>query len=125
MEMKILGLFLLTLTVSVHGNGPPRSLAGFDPIQDVLSEKYEAGAYLIYDCEQKHWVCVLESYFEECKLKRQKELMNEEKLLHSCAPLGVLPTKKSCFQRQLFLTTHNHGQRFCIKDTWKKKAVSF
>jgi hypothetical protein len=105
------------LEVNPHGD----SEAGADLISDI----YQAGPYLIYDCQEKHWVCVLESYHKDCQMKREKDLLDKEGLYHSCAPLGVLPTKKSCFQRQLFLTTHNYGTRFCIKDSWKTKATDF
>ena len=94
----------------------------YDPVVDIISEKYEAGSYLIYDCVEKYWVCVLESYYKLCEEQRKTELVLSEEPFHSCAPIGKFPNKISCFQRQLFLTTHNHGQRFCVKDSWKKKV---
>ncbi len=100
----------------------PKSLAGFDPKTDLIADNYEAGPYLIYDCEEKHWVCVMEEFYKECEEKRKNDL-KENGLYHSCAPIGLFPTKKSCFQRQLFLTTHNHGKRFCIRDEWKEKNI--
>lgn len=100
----------------------PKSLAGFDPRTDMIADNYEAGAFLIYDCEEKHWTCVMESFYKQCEEKRKVDLA-EEKIYHRCAPVGEFPTKKSCFQRQLFMTTHNHGKRFCIKDDWKEKNI--
>ncbi len=96
---------------------------GFDVRRDIISDKYEAGAFLIYDCEDRHWVCVLESYYKACAEKRAGELATAEALYHSCAPVGEFPNKWSCFQRQLFLTTHNHGNNFCVRDEWKGKNV--
>ena len=96
---------------------------GFDARRDIVSDKYEAGAFLIYDCEDHHWVCVLESYYKACEEKRSLDLERSEALLHSCAPIGEFPNKWSCFQRQLFLVTHEHGNRFCVIDQWKSKAV--
>jgi hypothetical protein len=93
----------------------------YDPLVDVISEKYEAGPYLIYDCQEKHWVCVLEPYFIACEDQRKMDSSLIENAKHSCAPIGKFPNKISCFQRQLFLTTHHHGDRFCIKDDWKQK----
>lgn len=99
-----------------------KSLAGYDPVEDAIADNYEAGPFLIYDCQEKHWVCVLESYYKECGKKRLKD-GTDKRTHHSCAPIGEFPTKKSCFQRMLYMTTHNHGTRFCVKDEWKNKAV--
>jgi hypothetical protein len=101
---------------------PTKIPAGFDPDTDVISENYEAGKYLIYDCEAKHWACIGESDYKDCQ-ERRRDDKNVGSYYHSCAPLGIFPTKKSCFQRQSFLITHNHGYRFCIKDGWKDKAI--
>ena len=123
--MKALFLYLFCLNINFSRGAPLiRSLNHYDPLVDDISEKYEAGAYLIYDCEEKHWVCVLEPYFKICREKREKDLLNQS-YLYSCAPIGEFPNKKSCFQRQLFLTTHNYGARFCVKDYWKSKALEY
>lgn len=87
----------------------------YDPLIDDISDKYQAGPYLIYDCLERHWVCVLESYYSLCHEQRKKDLDLVENDLFSCAPIGKFPNKISCFQRQLFLTTHHHGDTFCIK----------
>lgn len=123
--MKLL-LFILCLMSSflTSAQEENKSLAGFDPRTDIISENYEAGPYLIYDCKEKHWVCVMEPFFKECEEKRSRDLASEDEVYHSCAPVGKFPTKKSCFQRQLFMTTHNHGKRFCVKDSWKSKSIS-
>lgn len=119
--MKTLILTLL-FSLSAAAQTSDKVLAGYDPKTDIISEKYEAGPYLIYDCQEGHWVCVLEEYYKECETKRARDLASAG-VKHSCAPIGIFPTKKSCFQRQLFLTTHNQGNRFCIKDSWKQKEL--
>ena len=122
MRFRLFLSFLLLTTIA-YGETPVKELAGFDPHTDIISDNYEAGKYLIYDCEAKHWACVGEVYYKECQDKRRSD-QSFESYYHSCAPLGAFPTKKSCFQRQQFLITHNHGYRFCIKDGWKEKNVS-
>lgn len=119
--MKILFIFLMYANLC-WSDDQPKSIAGLDPGTDLIAHNYEAGPYLIYDCEEMHWVCVMEDFYKECEEKRKKDLI-EIGPYHSCAPVGFFPTKKSCFQRQLFLTTHNHGKRFCIKDEWKVKTL--
>jgi hypothetical protein len=120
---KVLFLVLLIgSAASVISDDRPKALAGFDPKVDIIAENYEAGAYLIYDCEEGHWVCVTAAYYKECELKREQDLQTDL-VRGRCAPLGGLPTKKSCFQRQLFMTGHNHGNRFCILPEWKEKEI--
>jgi hypothetical protein len=99
-------------------------LNGFDPKTDIISEKYEAGPYLIYDCSEGHWVCVLKEYYEQCQVSRNDELVRKQKEL-SCAPIGEFPNKKSCFQRQLYMTGQGFGTRFCLSDEWKKKEITY
>ena len=94
----------------------------YEPRTDNISEKYFAGAFLIYDCEEKHWVCVLKEDFATCNEKRAKSISGREKQL-PCAPIGEFPTKKSCFQRQLYLSGQAHGNRFCILDELKKEEL--
>jgi hypothetical protein len=100
---------------------PEKELAGYDPKVDSISPKYEAGAYLIYDCVEGHFTCVLQSYFTECQRQRADDLMEKKSI--RCAPLEKRPTKKSCFQKQLFLSSQNFGTRFCIGEEWKQKDL--
>lgn len=95
----------------------------FNPRTDVIADNYEAGSYLIYDCFEKHWTCVQEPFYTECKEKRAGSILNTDEDLLSCAPIGKFPTKQSCYQRILFLTTHNHGNRFCLREDLKTKAI--
>ena len=119
--MNYLYLVLFTAIISYNLKAQDgKILNGYDPITDDISEKYEAGPYLIYDCQSQSWICVLQSYYENCQTSRDKDL--KENLVNlSCAPIGEFPNKKSCFQRQLFLASQSHGVRFCIADSWKKK----
>lgn len=114
--------FIALFCVSTLAFSQEKGVAGFDPRTDIIADNYEAGPYLIYDCKEKHWVCVMDEYYKECQEKRTRDLASTDSTKHSCAPIGQFPTKKSCFQRQLFMTTHNHGDRFCIKDEWKLKS---
>jgi hypothetical protein len=88
----------------------------YEAVVDIISEEYEAGPWLIYDCKKGHWVCVLETYSKICDEKREREKANANLQTFSCASIASFANKKSCFQRQLFLTTHHHGTRFCRKD---------
>ena len=119
-----LTIFFFILSALALADTADKELAGFDPRTDIISEKYEAGAYLIYDCVEKHWVCVMENFYKDCQEQRALDI-KEKKPILSCAPIGAFPVKKSCFQRQLYMTTHNHGTRFCIHEDFKEKQIQF
>lgn len=94
----------------------------FKPQEDIISEKYEAGHFLIYNCEEKHWVCVRDEQKNECE-DEILEAKQSNPVNLPCASFGKFPTKQSCFQRQLFLVSNNFGDRFCINDSWKEKEI--
>lgn len=121
LKMMILMTFIPTF---IWADSRPKFLNGYDPSTDVISENYEAGPFLIYDCVEKHWVCVLESYYKECQSLREEDQLLK-KLDLRCSPFSEFPNKKSCFQRQLYLTGQNVGANFCIGDDWKQKEIRF
>lgn len=94
----------------------------FEMKTDNISGKYLAGAFLVYDCEEKHWVCVLEEDYKVCEDKRKESVGKKERQL-PCAPIGEFPTKRSCFQRELYMAGQAHGHRFCLLDEIKKEEL--
>ena len=119
MKLIFLSLFLLATAFAVEEIPLP---ADFEMKNDNISEKYLAGAFLIYDCEEKHWVCVLQEDYKACESKRKVSADKKERNL-PCAPIGEFPSKRSCFQRQLYLSGHAHGYRFCLLDEIKKEEL--
>lgn len=113
---------LIANTALAKEDEGPAFPADYELKVDNISEKYVAGAFLIFDCEENHWVCVLKEYYDVCDEKRAKSKIGREKYL-PCAPIGEFPTKKSCFQRQLYLTGQAHGSRFCLLDELKKEEL--
>ncbi len=101
----------------------PKILNGFDPKTDLIADNYEAGPFLLYDCMEGHWTCVTEEFYRECEKARESQLYAKDRIQFSCAPMAEFANKKSCFQRQLFLTTNNFGQGLCIRDEWKTRSI--
>lgn len=113
--MKVFLLFLIISQVHAAEN--------FEP-SDLIAYNYDAGPYLIYDCVEKHWTCVAESFYKECETKRTREVASSDhRIHHTCAPIGEFPTKRSCFDRQLFMVSQAFGTRFCVRDVWKTKVI--
>lgn len=121
MTVKLM-LFFALLPALTWADSGEKVLNGYDPRVDIISEDYEAGPFLIYDCEKQAWICVLESYQKECLKKREQDI-HLKKLDLRCAFISELPNKKSCFQKQLLMVSQNMGTRFCIHDHWKEKEV--
>lgn len=123
--MRVFVVFLLIFgSLTALGQVREKFLEEYDPYSDEISEEYSAGPYLIYDCQKKHYVCVLQENFESCELKKEKDLKSDS-ISHTCAPLGKLTTKKECFQKQLFMVSNNGGTPFCLKEEWKKREIAF
>lgn len=123
--MRIVFLLIFGLWgLSLQADDQVKVLAGYDPLVDIIADNYEAGAFLIYDCKEKHWTCVLRPYYDDCKLKQEYDQYSHN--LHiRCAAFKEFPTKKSCFQKQLFLTGQDFGTRFCINNKWREKDIEF
>lgn len=95
----------------------------FDFKRDIISDKYLAGPYLIYDCENEHWVCVVEDNFERCKTQRAEDL-RQNKVHARCAPIAEFDVKFSCFQEQLRLVSNVDPTKLCVLENWKLKEVT-
>lgn len=121
MHFKLM-LFLIMWAAVVSADDGEKVLNDFDPRTDIISEKYEAGPYLIYNCKEKHFVCVMEANYKECEAERAQDNL-EKKLDLSCAPISKMLNKKSCFQQQLFFVSQNQGTKFCVGESWKQKEI--
>lgn len=108
---------ILAATFIAQADTGEKFLGGFDPSRDLISQDYTAGAYLIYNCKDQHWVCVTEEDYLECENKWQKGEKASLSTSYECAPIEKFPTKKSCFQRVLFNVSQNLGTRFCQKES--------
>jgi hypothetical protein len=66
---------------------------------DQVSEKYRAGAYLIYDCDDQHFVCADIENQVECDEKREKAFVTKSERL-PCAVLKQYVKKEECLEAQ-------------------------
>ena len=115
-------VFIFFMTYLPLAQAFDRIKAGYDPVVDEIADNYEAGAFLIYNCVDKHWTCVLKSYHDQCKAQFNHDRFGG-KINLRCVPFDEAPTKKSCFQKQLYLVSQSHGTRFCVNDRWKEKEI--
>ncbi len=64
-----------------------------------ISKEYREGEYLIYDCENQHYVCVNRDSNKECENKHLKRI-RENQSRFSCIPLKIFADEKTCFEFQ-------------------------
>ncbi len=78
-----------------------------------LSDEYYQGSSLIYDCLNKHWVCVDRPNFEKCQKLRNETRVN--KLLNlPCAPVKAFNSIDECVAEQNRQVTLPKIKDFCL-----------
>lgn len=83
-----------------------------------LSIKYQRGRFLLYDCEDKHWVCTKKLEFDRCGEKRKYVDFVKEQL-YPCAPIKAFASEAECVKRQRKFIQKNHSVRSCLSKSSK------
>lgn len=78
-----------------------------------LSLLYQRGAFLIYNCHDRHWVCSGEAEYKSC-LEERNYALDEKTSKLPCAPIQKFKSDKACQEYQARLTDFNMGDRFCL-----------
>ena len=95
-----------------------------DYLDPVISFKYERGSYLIYDCQDKHWICSGSLEFKRCQdWKKQADKRNAKS--YQCVAVKRYKNISSCVDAQYAQVNKNHDIRFCLSDATKKIEVNF
>lgn len=80
-----------------------------------INKKYFRGSNLIYDCEKRHFACVIEDNFIDCEKLRDLEIENK-KNRYTCVPLKKYTTQKECFEKQMRAVETVVNRGFCLKE---------
>lgn len=124
--MKIFFMLFLLLSVKAHAQwqNSTKLVRGFDPRNDVISDDYIAGPFLIYNCKKGHWACVLEEYYTSCKEERAQD-ERENRTTSGCAPVAEFDVKFRCYQEQLRLVSNVDPAKLCVLTGWKEHSIRF
>lgn len=79
-----------------------------------ISQKYHIGRGMIYDCVDRHFVCAAIEEFDECKLKREKEV-NKYLKEFSCAPIKLFKNNKECVIKMRKYLERSIDKSFCYE----------
>lgn len=102
-----------------------QSFEEFDTARDEFSDKYMAGPHLVYDCEDKHWVCVDEDNKKDCVDDREQRELDKFRSL-KCTYARTFDDKPSCFQFQRnMVNSANIPEWSCTVSKWRVKDVKF
>ncbi len=96
----------------------------FDYSKDDISDKWFAGSSLVYDCEDKHWVCVAPSDYANCSRQRESELKQQKHIL-GCVPADIFSSKKDCQQAAKRLVGQGIYPRVCIHPVERPRFIGF
>lgn len=75
--------------------------------------KYRSGGYLIYDCEDQHFVCVDARGFGQCDVDRQ-ESRERGRLILSCSPLKRFQSFELCLEELYRLMHQSTHKSICL-----------
>ncbi len=117
----LLVILLLTLPVSW---AVAEEAMEFDFNKDSLSDKWYAGPNLIYDCEDKHWVCVTKVDLVKCTELRRLALKSGKREL-DCVPGDVFERREECLDRQKHLISGAKYPRVCLHPSERSRLIGF
>ena len=120
--MKVITIFYLLLIFPLQAQYALDSLNG-GIVKDSLggkpiSQRFVDGRYLIYECDDKHYVCVDEEGYEKCQyIRRNRKIGQFENL--GCAPLKVYDDVAKCFEKQKSMIGSAKNIPFCFKSNFQ------
>ena len=97
---KVIRRLILIASFSLGIAHAQVSFEEFDSAKDEISDKYMAGPHLVYDCEDKHWVCIADEEKKECVEGRDLSRLKKGRSL-KCTYFKSFEDKSGCFQAQL------------------------
>lgn len=89
-----------------------------------LSDKYIKGAFLIYDCQDSHYVCTSSLESKRCESIRYSHLKDNKDTL-GCTPLKQYSSVEQCHKFQQLLTDQSRPARHCLHPLQMKKVYLY
>ena len=79
-----------------------------------IDGKFSAGKNLIYDCRKKHYACVNEASYINCREERN-DLIKINSESYNCAPLKQFSDKEDCVLKNYDVQVRNPLRKFCFR----------
>ncbi|EQC50589.1 hypothetical protein [Bacteriovorax sp. DB6_IX] len=77
-----------------------------------LTQEFNRGEYLVYDCRTKHFICVNRAGQKLCleMLENSKEVGSQERY---CLPIRKFKDQLTCFRKQYEVSQKTSMEKFC------------
>ena len=99
--------------------------ASVTEVTEILSDKYIQGHYLLYDCEDQHWVCTEDVRYEMCQ-QSLKEALDLKKSYLPCLPVaGEFKSNKECAKEQQYYVTKIKVDLECRHPAVRRHLIEF
>ena len=82
----------------------------------VISSLYRRGEYLIYDCINKHFVCVIDQNYERCRIPGKKNVVYDSNF---CLRIKQYDNQPRCFLAHEKLSDKTRMNYFCKREMRK------
>ncbi len=79
----------------------------------VISSLYRRGEYLIYDCINKHFACVIGPHYERCRETGTKEIVYDSNF---CLKIKEFQDQPSCFVAHEQFSDKSRMKFFCKRE---------
>lgn len=96
----------------------------FAQMDPYMSDAYIKGPYLMYDCDDNHWVCSGEAEYKRCDGLRNDAIKRKDKNLR-CTKFFKFSTIEKCHEKQLEMIGNQAYQRFCLHPEIRKRQVHY
>lgn len=80
-----------------------------------ISERFQLGKFLVYDCINSNWICTRKEEYNRCKDERSDAFSNYKKNL-VCAYFNEYKTTKDCQKVQQQMVDRGLVDKFCQND---------
>ena len=77
-----------------------------------ITSKLFRGTALIYNCKGRHFACVSDNNFDECKAKYEEQ-KQQKRALYDCYAIRQFETQEECFNIQLKAVHRVINRNFC------------
>lgn len=115
--MKVITIFFLLIFISVEAqNNPKVRIDTFGG--KTISLRFKDGRNLIYECDDRHYVCVDDDGYEKCQFIRKNRKIGQFENL-GCAPLTIFDEVEDCFEKQKELISTTKKTPFCFKSNFQ------
>ncbi len=94
-------------------------------IVEIISDKYIQGPYLVYDCQDQHWVCTEESQYKNCESSLNKAMDDKNSYL-PCLPIeGKFKSHKDCVSGLQKFLGQTQIQSQCLHPDVRRHFIEF